>query len=593
MTGRIFQNNNLLFRIFPFIQWLRGYSWQMFRADSLAGLTVAVVLIPQSMAYAMLAGLPPVYGLYAAAITPIIGGLWGSLRQLATGPIAIMSLLVLTTLAPLAEPGSRQFIDLALVLSILVGAIYLSVGIAGMGQVMSFISHSAVKGFTSAAALIIIAAQIPNLLGLSTERHEFIIFMLIEIGKNLSGFHPATVLIGVSCFVFIYFVKKYRPAFPAGLVALVASTGAVALLKLHEAGVAVAGKSPGGLAGFYLPSVAPETLSNLIGPAVVIALVSFAETYSVSKAVASESKQKIDVNQEFVGQGLANLIGGFFQCYPVSGSFSRTAVNFAAGAKTAISSVVSGLLVIFALLFLTPLFTYIPKAALAAVVISAVMTLFHPREVLSLWRQNKDDGIVAVTVFVLALAVKPDYALMIGVAASLIFFMWKTMHPRIVQITKDPEINVFVNADAADKPGCPQILHLRSDNVIFFANAEYTVAHILERVDAVRTPLVYVLLDFQAVGFIDITAIDELRALKDELAARDMGLAIFHVHQPVMKTFVSSGFIHEIGETGIVRQAGLTDRHGEVLAAIFKQIDHGYCHDICPYVLFYECSIVK
>ncbi len=580
-------------RFTPFLKWLQPYDINTLRADSLAGLTVAVILIPQAMAYAMLAGMPPVFGLYAAAITPMIGGLWGSLRQLSTGPIAIMSLLVLTAISPLAPPGTPEYIELALLLSLIVGTLYLIIGFLHMGQVMSFISHSAVKGFTAAAALIIIAAQLPHLIGIEVEPHEYIIFMLFEIGTDIKTFHPLTALIGIGCFIFIYTVKKYRPAFPAALTALTLSTLTVTFFKLQQTGVAVVGKSPGGLPGFHIPLIAPEILSALTGPAVVIALVSFAETYSVGKAIAAETKQKIDVDQEFIGQGLANMIGGFFQCYPVSGSFSRTAINFAAGARTGISSVISSILVIITLLFLTPLLTNIPKAALAAVVISAVLTLFHPAQVFKLWKMNRDDGIVAMAVFVLALLTKPDYALLIGVMISLIFFFWKTMHPRIVEITKDPEYNIFVNADETEKPGCPQILHLRSDNVIFFANAEYTIEHILERVEAVTTPLKFLLMNFQSVGFIDITGIDELRLLKEELKAKEIQLAFFDVHRPVMKTFLSSGFSNEMETDGIIEKSELTSRQGQALSEVFKKIDHDYCSTQCPYKLFYECATIK
>jgi sulfate permease, SulP family len=593
MSRKNNNRNHRINRFIPFLQWLRPYNINTLRADSLAGLTVAVILIPQAMAYAMLAGMPPVYGLYAAAVTPMIGGLWGSLRQLATGPIAIMSLLVLTTLSPLALPGSPEYIELALLLSLIVGTLYLLIGFLQIGQVMSFISHSAVKGFTAAAAIIIIASQIPHLLGIQVERHEYIISMLLEIGTDITTFHPLTALIGILCFIFIYTVKKHRPAFPAALTALTISTLSVTFFKLYQTGVAVVGESPQGLPGFHMPLLDPETLSTLAGPAVVIALVSFAETYSVGKAISAETKQKIDVDQEFIGQGLANMLGGFFQCFPVSGSFSRTAINFTAGAKTGIASVIASIFVIVTLLFLTPLLTNIPKAGLAAVVISAVLTLFHPAQVFKLWKMNRDDGIVAVTVFVLALLTKPDYALLIGVMVSLIFFFWKTMHPRIVEITKDPAFNLFINADATGKPGCPQILHLRSDNVIFFANAEYTVEHILERVEMINTPLKFLLINFQAVGFIDITGIDELRRLKEELMVRGIQLAFFDVHQPVMKTFLSSGFSDEMKTGGMIEQTDLTSRQGKALAEVFKEIDHEYCRNSCPYKLFYECATVK
>lgn len=498
-----------------------------------------------------------------------------------------MSLLVLTTLTPLAEPGSKQFIELAFLLSFLVGIFYIVIGLLRFGLVMFFISHSAVKGFTSAAAIIIIATQLPHFLGLSVTRHEYIFPRLIEIAKGLPDLHIMTTVVGLSALGIIFGIQKFRKNFPAGLIALIGVTIAIVVFELHLKGVAIIGTIPEGLPHPIIPTLDFKTISSLLGPVVVIALVSFAETYSVGKAISSQTRQKVDVDQEFIGQGLANLAGSFFQCYPVSGSFSRTALNFATGAKTGISSVISSLSVVLALLFLTPLFTYIPKAALAALIISAVLMLFHPKEVLELWKMNPHDGIVAVTVFVLALLTKPDYALLIGVIISLMFFLWKTMHPRIVRVTKDPELNMFINADVYEKPSCPQILQLRSDNAIYFANAEYTIEHLLSRLDEQSTPIKFLLLDFQAVGFIDITGIDELRVLHDEVKARNVRIAFMSVHLPVQQVFESSGFIKEL-------QSGhLIENRGEAITFLFQNLDHGYCKNVCPYELFHECPTVK
>lgn len=577
----------LLFKFFPFLTWLKGYRAALLRSDLLAGITVSVVLMPQAMAYAMLAGLPPVYGLYAAAVTPLIAGLWGSLRQLSTGPIAIMSLLVLTTLTPLAEPGSRQYIELAFLLALMVGIFYLGIGLFRLGEFMSFISHSTVKGFTSAAALIITATQLPHLLGIEVSKHEYIFQMFVEIVKGLPKVDLLTCGIGIASFVIIYGLKKFRPTYPAGLVALVLTSVCVMLFRLQEHGVVIVGTIPGGLPKPHVPPFDFEIISSLIGPTAVIALVSFAETYSVGKSISNETKQKVNVNQEFIGQGLANVVGSFFQGYPVSGSFSRTAINYAVGAKTGISSVISSAIVISALLFFTPLFRYIPRAALAALVISAVLLLFHPKELFKLWRMNRHDGVVAISVFVLALVTKPDYALLIGVMVSLMLFLWKTMHPRIVRVTKDPEFNMFVNADLYDKPSCPQILQLRPDNSIYFANADYTVERILKRLDAQTTPVRFLLLDFKAVGFIDITGIDELRLLHDELEERKVSLAMMEVHLPVQKLFENTGFISHLKTDHLIKN------RGQAIDFLFQRLDHDYCKNVCPYSLFLECASVK
>ncbi len=581
------QKNPFLYRIFPFLMWLKDYHPVTLKNDAIAGLTVAAVLIPQSMAYAILAGLPPVYGLYASVVAPMLGAMWGSLRQMATGPIAIMSLLVLTTLSNMAEPGSPHYIDLAFLLALMVGVLYLAIGLFKFGEIMSFISHSAVKGFTAAAALIITATQLPNFMGLEVARHEYIFQQLLDIFTSLPGLHLPTVTVGVTAFIIIYGIKYFKPAFPASIAALVLTTIATYVFRLHEKGVAIVGNIPEGLPVFHVPAFDLQTISSLIGPAVVIALVSFAETYSVGKTISSETKQKLNVDQEFIGQGLANLIGSFFQSYPVSGSFSRTAINFASGAKTGISSAISSICVVLALLFLTNLFTYIPKAALAAMVISAVLLLFHPKAVFDLWKMNRHDGIVAITVFVISLIAKPDYALLIGVMISLMFFLWKTMHPRIVRVTKDPKLNMFVNADIFQLPSCPQILQLRSDNVIYFANAEYTTEHIIKRMDAVKSPVKFLLLDLQAMSFIDITGIDELKVLMEDVKSRNFNIAFMGVRQPVMQTFKQSGLLKDIEPELLI------EHRGDAITVLFRKIDHEYCKNECPFELFHECSSVK
>ncbi|MDM8539288.1 solute carrier family 23 protein, partial [Desulfobacterales bacterium HSG17] len=411
--------------------------------------------------------------------------------------------------------------------------------------------------------------------------------MFVEIIKKSPDLNLPSLGLGLLAFFTIYFIKKFHKTLPAGLIALVLATTVLMFFNLDQHGVVIVGKIPKGLPGFHLPSVSFEMLSRLFGPVVVIALVSFAEAYAVGKSISGQTKQKVDVNQELIGQGMANFIGAFFQSYPVSGSFSRTAINYAAGAKTGIASVVSSLIVIISLLFLTPLFTYIPRAALAALVINAVLLLFHPKEVFILWKMNRHDGIVAITVFILGLVTKPDYALLIGVIISLMFFLWKTMHPRIVRITKDPEKNMFLNGDAYNKPSCPQILHLRSDSEIYFGNAEFLVEHMIELLDEQETPVKFLLLDFQAVGFIDLTGIDELRVLMEETKIRDIQSAFVSIHIPVMNIYKSSEFINEINHEYIF------NKRGDAFSSLFTRIDHSYCKKSCPHNIFNECSLVK
>lgn len=577
----------LIEKIFPFLIWQKGYTASSFKSDLLAGITVAVILIPQSMAYAMLAGLPPVYGLYAATFTPMIGALWGSLKQLATGPIAILSLLVLTTLTPYAEPGSERYIEMAILMSLMIGGIYLFIGLFRLGIIMAFISHAAVTGFTSAAALIITATQLPHLMGITTPHREFIFPMFLDIIRGIPDVHLPTLGIGLLSFAIIYMMKKYRPSYPAGLLAILLTTTLLLITELGKSGIAVVGQCPAGLPLPGIPVIDFKIISSIIGATIVVALVSFAETYSVSKSISAETRQKVDVNQEFIGQGLANLIGSLFQGYPVSGSFSRSAVNFATGAKSGVSNIISGFIVILTLLFLTPLFTHIPRTTLAALVISAVLLLFNPRKVFSLWKMNKHDGVVGLSVFFLSLVAKPDYALIIGVLVSLVLYLWKTMHPRIVSLTKDTEHNMFINADVYHKPLCPQILHLRFDNSIYFANAEFVQDFILKHLDDLQTPVKYLVLDFKGVGFIDITAIETLTMLHEELQTRNIDLLFTGIHLPVKEVFSSSGFMDRIDVES------LFDERYELYKYILDQLDHAYCKNVCPHTLFDECDSLK
>lgn len=581
-----FNNTKLLNLIFPFLSWMREYKMSLFKKDLLAGITVALILIPQSMAYAILAGLPPIIGLYSAAVTPMFGALWGSLRQLSTGPIAIMSLLVLTTLSTMAEPGSPEYVEMALMLALIIGVLYLLIGMFKMGIIMSFISLSSVKGFTSAAALIIMSTQLPHLLGVKIHHNEYFFPTLYNTIKALPELHLPTFIIGVSSILIILAIRKFK-MFPPGLVALLFATLVTAVFKLHLIGVPVVGNVISGMPSPHIPDIDMNIISPLLGPAVIIALVSFVETYSVGKSISLESNQKIEVNKEFIGQGLANIVGAFFHSYPVSGSFSRTAINFKSGAKTAMSSVITSVGVIITLLFLTSLLYYLPKAALAAMVISAVFFLFHPGQVFRLFKKNRDDGIVAISVFILSLVTKPDYALLIGITISLVFFIWKSMHPRIIRVTRDLDYKVELNGDKMDKPSCPQIFHLRSDNSIFFVNAEYTIEHMDMQLYKASPATKYFILDFESVAFIDITAIEEIKIFKEDLENMDIQMAVIGVHGPVMKVFKSTKFIDEI-DPGLI-----FENREELLSRLFKKIDHEYCKNKCPYKLFKECVEIK
>jgi SulP family sulfate permease len=581
------KKNTLLITIFPFLLWLKDYRLSFFKSDLIAGLTVALVLIPQSMAYAILAGLPPVIGLYAAAITPAIAALWGDLRQLSTGPFAILSLLVFTTLSTMAIPGSNNYIEMAVLLTLIIGVINLIIGFFRLSIIVSFTSLSIIKGFTSASALIIMSTQLPSLLGVNIRQSQFFVPTIYNTILALPDAHIPTLILGITSLILIVLVRKIS-TIPSGLVALIIATVFTGVFRLDLEGIPIVGKIEAGLPAFSLPFFDMHIVTALIGPALVMVLISNVETYSIGKTIAMETKQKVDWNREFIGQGLANIVGSFFGTMPVSGSFARTAINYKTGAKTAMSSVITASGVIIALLFFTGWLFYMPKAALAAMVISAVFFLFHPRQVFKLYKKNRDDGIVAISVFILSLLIKLDYALLISVSISLIFFIWKSMHPRIIRVTRALDYKIEINGDELGKPSCPQIFHIRSDNSIFFVNAEYTVQTIREKFGSQVSPFIkFFILDFESIAFIDITAIEEIRLLKAELEEKDIKMVIMGLHIPVEKVFRSTRFIDEFDPELIF------DNRNELIPKLFEKIDHNYCVHECPYTLFPCCLKIK
>ncbi|MDQ7038349.1 MAG: SulP family inorganic anion transporter [Aquificota bacterium] len=572
----------MLKRVFPFLGW--SVSKDSLIRDLTAGLTVAVVLVPQSMAYAMLAGLPPVVGLYASALAPAVAALWGSSPQLQTGPVAIVSLLVFTSLMSVAQPETEEFVKLAAVLALVAGVFQVALGVFRLGFIMNFVSHAVVIGFSNAAAIIIASTQVPHLLGITVEKHEFVFKNFLEIAEHIGETHPYTAVIGVLATVFIIISRRIHPLFPGALIAVVLSTVIAYYLNLEEKGVKVVGDIPSGLPKPSVPTVDADILEDLVGKAVVIAIIGFMEAYAIAKTMASQTKTRLDVDQELVGQGLANIVNSFFRGYPVSGSFSRSAVNFLAGAKTGMSSVFTSVFIILTLFFLAPLLYNLPRAVLASVVIVAVLGIVKPKAFVELFRTNPQDGVVAVVTFAFSFIMKPDYAIFIGIVLSLVLFLWRSMYPRIVVLTRDPGTRTFVNADLFNLPVCPQILFVRPDASLYFANAEHIIEAIDENVRKSKS-LKFLLIDCESVNYVDATAVEVLREYSEELERRGVRLYFVNLKTPVRQTLMRAGVL--TGEEGVLPSKG------QAISKLFNLIDHDFCRRECGVAVFDECSSVK
>jgi len=574
-------------RFFPFISWLKSYKKEFIRPDLIAGITVGTVLVPQSMAYAMLAGLPPIYGLYAAAVTPIIGALWGKSGILGVGPLALASLLTASAIAPFAQPESPEYIALAIMLAFMIGVIFLFMGTFKLGFMFRFVSYPVIVGILSAIAIIIALSQVRHILGIDVARTEFIYQMFAEIGRHIADTNPYTAAVALLSFGIIYGSKAIHEYFPGALVAAILTTALAYVLDLGALGVKTVGDMPAGLPMLVLPYIDLEMVSYLLASALTIAIVGFVQVTALIKVIASKTGQKADLNQELIGHGAANFVGSFFQSYPITSSASRTAVNLHVGGKTGISIILSGVIVMLALLFLTPLFYYLPRATLGAIVFAAAISMIQYNPFTKVYKASKLDGGIALSTFGLALILKPDYAIFIGIIISLILFLQTSIAPRLSVLTRNPKTEIFEDAETSNLPTCPQILYVRPDFAIYFANAGHIMSNVLDQAMSKKNRLKYVLMDFETISNLDTTGVDELTVLIKDLEQAKIKLYFANVSATVKEALNKSGIMK------LLDQKCCLNSKGESITLLFNKIDHKYCKETCPYSIFWECETVK
>ncbi len=673
---------NRIARFFPFVSWwpLRG---ETLRTDLIAGITVALVLIPQSMAYAQLAGMPAYYGLYAAFLPSMIAALWGSSAQLATGPVAVVSLLTASALAPLAASASEQFIALAVLLALMVGLIQLTLGAFKLGVVVNFLSHPVIVGFTNAAAIIIGLSQINKLFGISIGRSEYFLSDVAGMLQQVSALHVPTLMMGVGAFVIIIAMKRFTPRLPNVLFAVALTTlaswgigfehnstsrveyimdrdvgmlaqefmrtethtvelkehitqHAAELKQLQQQGTSsqhvaavryeiellqlelrnadaenrknsrslrnfifqrvpeqgevsprlyldgqvpvgetsdryrwrigslrngelkllgggeVVGSIPSGLPPLSLPGFGWSDIGMLLSSALIISLVGFMEAISIAKAMAAKTKQRIDPNQELLGQGLANVVGSLCHSFPVSGSFSRSAVNLNANARTGLSSVFASAIVLLTLLFLTPLLYHLPQAVLAAVIIMAVSGLINFAALKHAWLVHKHDGIAAGVTFVATLAFAPhlDNGILLGAAVAIVLFLYRTMKPRVARLGRHTDgtlrdIKVYPEMATSE-----QVIPLRFDGQLYFANVAYFEDALLEAV-ASEPHAKYVLMVGNGINSLDASGEGIIKALYERLRDNGVTLVFSGLKKQVLDVMHRTGLFDEIGQTRI------------------------------------------
>jgi len=571
--------------VLPFIPWMRRYNRRFLKADLFAGLTVAVVALPQSMAYSLIAGLPVQYGLYASIVPTIIGCLWGSSAQLITGPTTTASLVVFSALSAIAEPGSFHYIELAFLLAAIAGIIRIAMGIARLGVLLNFISHSVLIGFTSGAAVLIVFKQIPGLLGIHIEKGSGFVRSLIDLVVHLNKLHPLTFALGAIVILVVLACNRWKPNWPGTLIAMVLVGILLTVFHLDRRGVQVVGAISGSLPPFHLPNLTLwREIGTLAPAALAITILGLMEAISISQSIADQTRQRLNVNREFIGQGLANLSAAFFSGYPCSGSFTRSAVNFRSGGKTPMSGIISGLAVAGAILLAGPLAASLPFCALSSVLIVVAYQLIRVKDIRRILRSTRSDATVMVVTFLTTVFLNIEFSIYIGVLLSIGLHLAKTSHPRIYSVVPDQATGKMVGY--AQGQTCCQMDILQIEGSIFFGSAVFILEDLQRRLR--HHPKVnHLLIRMHQVNTLDASGIHILEIMLDQIRERNGGIYFSGVHQQVFDVLNNSGISKDIGYTRIRKTTN---------AAIRQAMRESFCQEICDTceaAIFKECPDLK
>ena len=539
--------------------WITDYKSVDLKSDLLAGITVAVLLIPQSMAYALIAGLPPIYGLYAALVPQIVYAVLGTSRQLAVGPVAMDSLLVAAGLGTLSIVDPSQYIKMAILLALLMGAIQFSLGLFKMGFIVDFLSKPVINGFTSASAIIIGLSQIKHLIGIPISQSNKLHLFVASLINSEHAIHLPTLTIGIVSMLLIILIKKWNAKIPSALIAVLIGSLWVYFSQQNKQGVAVVGDIPEGLPTFSLPIVDWLTIKQLFPIAFTIAIVAYMEAISVAKAIQGKHKsQELNPNQELLALGASNMIGSLFQSYPTTGGFSRTAVNKQAGAKTGFASLISALIVGITLSFLTRWFFYLPKAVLGAIIIVAVFNLIDLKYARRLYRSRKDEFALLILTFILTIFVGISQGILFGIILSLLLLVYRTSKPHYAFLGRIGTTNYFKNiARFPDEVVLrDDLIILRFDAQLFFGNIQFFKQLVLNAVEKKQGKVKGFVINARAINYIDSTATEQLVQLIKKLQKNNIRVMIVGAIGPARDLIIKSKLIHVLKKENLFITSG-------------------------------------
>ena len=577
----------VLSRIFPFLVWWPRVDRSSLRADLIAGLVGAIVVLPQGVAFATLAGLPPEYGLYSAMVPTIIAALWGSSWHAVSGPTNAVSLVVFSTVSTLAEPGSPQYVHLVLTLSLMSGAIMLAMGLLRLGAMVNFISHTVVVGFTAGAAILIFGAQLRNFFGVDIPRNTSFLRSLEAFALQITSVQPYVLLVAAVTLATGIIARRFFKHVPYMIVAMLVGSALAYTLNQNlgagNTGIRTLGALPGALPPLSHPDFELENLRKLLAIAVAVTVLGLTEAVSIGRAIALKSGQRIDGNQEFIGQGLANIVASFFSGYPATASFNRSGLSYEAGAHTPLAAVFSALFLIMVLIGVAPLMAYLPIASMAAILFLVAWGLIDFHAVRSILRASPAESAVLGLTFAATLLLELEFAILAGVLLSLLVYLNRTSRPSMRSLVPDPRHATRKMTELEEGLAeCPQLKILRIEGSIYFG----AVNHVGSTFDTLRdsnSNQKHLLLMAKSINFVDIAGAEVLA--HEAWLRRKMGgqLYLYSLRQPVRNMLERGGHLDHIGRENIF--AGKY----EAISGVFTRLDRSICVR-CSARIFNECA---
>ncbi|MCP5410034.1 MAG: SulP family inorganic anion transporter [Chromatiaceae bacterium] len=574
-----------LIAVFPFLRWFKLVTKQSLKADFIAGLTGAVIVLPQGVAFATIAGLPPEYGLYTAMITPIVAALFGSSLHLISGPTTAISIVIFSSISHHADPGTPEFISLALTITFLAGVYQLVFGLARLGKLVNFVSHTVVIGFTAGAAILIATSQMKNVLGLALPKGDTFFHTWVVIWHQFSETNLYVLTIALCTLLTALVLKKKFPNLPDLLIGMVVGSILAYWMALSGHPVPLVGEIPAHLPPPSIPDFSYASIKMLAPEAFAVALLGLIEAVSISRSISNKSNQRIDANQEFIGQGLSNIAGSFFSSYAGSGSFTRSGVNYAAGAKTPLSAIFAAFILMVIILSIAPLTAYLPVAAMGGVILIVAYKLIDFHRIREIIKNSKSESAIFLTTFLATLLLELEFAIYLGVLLSLVVFLARTATPEIVTLSIDrdtgSEKRKLVNISNKPVNQCPQLKIIRIDMSVYFGSLDY----IQNRIDQIteKERIVHILIVATGINLIDLSGEEMLLTSANRLKQLGGGLYFSELKERVYEAISRHGFVKKVGNQYFF------DRKKEAIASIYRRLNQDLC-DKCEVHIFNECE---